>query len=221
MSPLRARYPEHLHGPIVHSGHPGTRLIPELRAEYQVGAGPGMTWPCRSPWTFARILASGDVELCFKYPIGNLRDRSFMDIWTGPEAMAVRRMVAENTTICPACEHYRFCLKGGSLDATKEQNQASSHLILFERVGEYNLIAWQKRLYALHRSLGRIEVDRYDVRGLPGVFTAATSDALRTEARARQHRPTWQRQIDRATARVAGELLRRSPRLQHWLRHPN
>jgi MoaA/NifB/PqqE/SkfB family radical SAM enzyme len=34
MSPLRAKYPEHLHGPVVQSGHPGTRLIPELRAEY-------------------------------------------------------------------------------------------------------------------------------------------------------------------------------------------
>jgi hypothetical protein len=130
-------------------------------------------------------------------------------------------MVAENTTICPACEHYRFCLKGGSLDATKEENQASTHLILFDRVGDYNLIAWQKRFYAVHRSLGRVDVDRYDVRRLPGAFTAPTSDALRTEARARQQRPTWHRQIDRATAHFAGELLRRSPRLQNWLRHPH
>jgi hypothetical protein len=66
---LRSKYPDNFHGPIVSSGHPGMRPVPELRAEYQLGPGPGMTWPCRSPWTFARILPTGQVQLCFKYVV--------------------------------------------------------------------------------------------------------------------------------------------------------
>ena len=105
-SPLRHKFPANVHGPIVSSGHPAMRPIPELRAEHQLGPGPGMTWPCRSPWTFARILPTGDVELCFKYIVGNLRRHSFKDIWFGSRAIAVRRRVAEDAGICPVCEHY-------------------------------------------------------------------------------------------------------------------
>src|SRR5204863_1285763 len=102
-SRLRLTHPDKVVGPVVVSGNPDTRKIAELRADYQLGAGPGMTWPCRSPWTFARILPTGDVELCFKFVVGNLRERAFKDIWFGEAATAVRARVIAETTICPAC----------------------------------------------------------------------------------------------------------------------
>ena len=150
-SPLRFTYPENFHGAVVESGNPGTRAIPELRAAYQLGPGPGMTWPCRSPWTFARILPNGNVELCFKFVVGNLYDRSFKDIWFGEEANAIRRHVIEETSICPACEYYRFCLRGGEVDTDSVDSYVSRHRLkeatnapqpprLIETIGDHKIV---------------------------------------------------------------------------------
>ena len=219
-SPLKQKYPDHLHGAVVISGHPGTRLIPELRAEYQLGAGPGMSWPCRSPWTFARILPTGDVELCYKWRIGSLRDRAFKDIWFGPEAMAVRRKVIDDTAICPACDHYRFCLNGSSVDTmtaaayVTTQRAQSEQIILLDQVGDYNLVTWRHQFFALNRSLGNVDVERYDVRRLPGTFIASSRRAIVAAAEQRQRRGPLQRKAEKAAARVAGVALRKSA----WLR---
>lgn len=221
---LRQRYPGNVHGPIVSSGHPGTRSIAELRAEHQLGPGPGMTWPCRSPWTFARILPNGDVQLCFKYIVGNLHRRSFKDIWFGSEAMAARRRVVEDAGICPTCEHYRFCLKGGTADTNQESSFVSQHSILCERIGSYNVVSWKERFYILHQGLGRIEMNKY-VAALPGVVGAQTLEAAREAAKSRQSRPRWRRKAEKGVALVlqsgvapaARNLLRRSAWLRTWM----
>jgi radical SAM protein with 4Fe4S-binding SPASM domain len=124
-SPLKKKYPERFHGAVVNSGHPGERGVAELRSVYQLGAGPGMTWPCQSPWTFARIGSNGEVRLCIHFGIGNLRDRSFKDIWFGPEATEVRERVAREAAICPSCDHYRMCLRGGSIEVDKAESYVS------------------------------------------------------------------------------------------------
>lgn len=213
-SPLRSRYPDNVHGPIVSSGHPGTRPIPELRVEHQLGPGPGMTWPCRSPWTFARILPTGHVQLCFKYIVGNLHQQSFKDIWFGPKAMAVRRRVVEDTSICPVCEHYRFCLKGGTVDTNEESSFVSEHLVLRETIGRYNLVSGRGGFFIIPQGLGSgIELTKLIT--LPGVITAQSLEAAREIARSRQSRPRWRRTAERAASRAVGEFVRRSA----WVRN--
>jgi radical SAM protein with 4Fe4S-binding SPASM domain len=279
-SRLRLKHPDKIVGAVVISGNPETRPVAELRADYQIGAGPGMTWPCRSPWTFARILPTGDVELCFKFIVGNLRERAFKDIWFGEEARAVRARVIAETTICPACEHYRFCLRGGSIapddPASYVAPQISApprfvesvdaHNIIswrdryvalprglgsvdvqradleslpdtfiadtltaarravrdwiaakelsapprfLESTGAYNLVQWRGRYYALHQALGRIELDRIDVAGLPGVIVADSLDGAQAAAGARSHLPPWRRAAATIRSRLAGERARR------------
>jgi MoaA/NifB/PqqE/SkfB family radical SAM enzyme len=128
-SPLKARYPDSFHGAEVISRNPQARRVVEIRSHYQLGAGPGMTWPCRSPWTFARITPSADVELCFKFPIGNLRDQSFEDIWFGEAVMNVRKKVTSDGSICPACDHYRFCLKSETIDSDDRNSYLAQGLL--------------------------------------------------------------------------------------------
>jgi radical SAM protein with 4Fe4S-binding SPASM domain len=229
-SPLLQKYPQNVHGSIVSSGHPGSRSIPELRSEHQLGPGPGMTWPCRSPWTFARILPNGDVQLCFKYIVGNLHRQSFKDIWFGADSTAVRRRVIEDTGICPTCEHYHFCLKGSTVDTNQETSFVSQHHqhppspVLCESIGSYNVVAWQKHFYVLHQGLGRVEMSNKYLAALPGVVGAETLEAAREIAKNRQLRPRWRRAVEkcvavaaRTIAPVARGLLWRSARLKHRL----
>lgn len=49
---------------------------------------------CYAGWSFARILASGDVNSClksFKLPVGNIREQSFTDIWFGAKQEEFRK----------------------------------------------------------------------------------------------------------------------------------
>ena len=280
-SRLRLTHPDKVVGPVVVSGNPDTRKIAELRADYQLGAGPGMTWPCRSPWTFARILPTGDVELCFKFVVGNLRERAFKDIWFGEAATAVRARVIAETTICPACDHYRFCLRGsaiatddpasyvapqtsalprlvesigahniiswrgryvalprglGTVDVHRAdleslpdtfvtdtlaaarraardwiaRNELSAPPRFLESVGAYNLVQWSGRYYALHQALGRIELDRIDAAGLPGVIVADSFRGAQAAAGARGKLPPWRRAAETIRSRLAGGRARRA-----------
>lgn len=49
---------------------------------------------CYAGWSFARILASGDVNSClksFKIPVGNIYEQSFKEIWLGEKQQEFRR----------------------------------------------------------------------------------------------------------------------------------
>ncbi|MGA8652221.1 MAG: SPASM domain-containing protein, partial [Xanthobacteraceae bacterium] len=159
-------------------------------------------------------------ELFYNWRIGSLRDRAFKDIWFGPEAMAVRRKVIDDTAICPACDHYRFCLNGSSVDMmtaaayVTTQRAQSEQIILLDQVGDYNLVTWRHQFFALNRSLGNVDVERYDVRRLPGTFIASSRRAIVAAAEQRQRRGPLQRKAEKAAASVAGVALRKS----EWLR---
>lgn len=48
---------------------------------------------CYAGWSFARILANGDVNSClksFKMPVGNIRENTFTDIWLGAKQQEFR-----------------------------------------------------------------------------------------------------------------------------------
>jgi len=50
--------------------------------------------PCTVGWTFARVLPDGNVNPCLKshrYPIGNIFDSSFREIWSSPRQYEFRR----------------------------------------------------------------------------------------------------------------------------------
>jgi len=74
-------------------------------------------FPCRMLWRGLLVRTNGDVYFCClnKYPIGNLREQTFDEIWNGPIATEARRVMIEGgfPDICkaPSCHHYRSWLK--------------------------------------------------------------------------------------------------------------
>lgn len=117
-SPLRSRYGKHFDRDVVTSGNPGTRTVPTPRQDFQLGAGFGMSFPCKSPFTYARILWDGSVQLCQKFVVGNLNQQSFEDIWYGAEARKIRQLVRSKTDVCKTCDYYRYCIKSQELAVT-------------------------------------------------------------------------------------------------------
>jgi MoaA/NifB/PqqE/SkfB family radical SAM enzyme len=68
--------------------------IETLRAEQQVV-------PCRAGVIAGVVYANGDVSVCELHePLGNLRDRSFREIWNSPGAKALRERIAKKECWC-------------------------------------------------------------------------------------------------------------------------
>jgi radical SAM protein with 4Fe4S-binding SPASM domain len=65
---------------------------------------------CAVPWMYAEISARGDVTTCHSFydiTIGNIYDRSLIDIWHGERAAQVRsHLRGELFSICTACARY-------------------------------------------------------------------------------------------------------------------
>ena len=100
------------------SSNPAARRIPMNRQilQLQPGQGAGKNGDCISPLSYARIVSSGEVLLCNNFPIGNLNDDSFEDIWFGDRASEQRRLVKEENGPCNSCDYYKFCLKSDKQD---------------------------------------------------------------------------------------------------------
>lgn len=63
------------------------------------------TIPCYAGWTFARVLAGGDVDSClksFRIPIGNIHKKSFKEIWFNEKQQLFR----EKTLNCKRDDPY-------------------------------------------------------------------------------------------------------------------
>lgn len=57
--------------------------------------------PCKAGVLSAVINANGDVGVCETHaPLGNLRDKSFFEIWDSPEANELRRQIAAKECYC-------------------------------------------------------------------------------------------------------------------------
>ena len=119
-SPLRHIFPRNFIKDAVVSDHPEAHDCPTPRQDAQLGAWPGMSFPCKSPFTFARILPSGHVQLCHRFTVGNLYEEDFESIWYGPRANEVRRRLLGQTDLCRSCNYYKFCLSSRSVDVTRE-----------------------------------------------------------------------------------------------------
>jgi glycosyltransferase involved in cell wall biosynthesis/MoaA/NifB/PqqE/SkfB family radical SAM enzyme len=60
--------------------------------------------PCTVGWTFARILPDGNVNPCLKghrYPIGNVYEQSFREIWSSPLQYEFRRQANQLKKVGP------------------------------------------------------------------------------------------------------------------------
>ena len=57
--------------------------------------------PCRAGVLNAVVYSNGDVSVCETHaPLGNLREKSFREIWTSPEARALRKSIADRQCYC-------------------------------------------------------------------------------------------------------------------------
>ncbi len=57
--------------------------------------------PCRAGWLSGVVYSNGDVSLCETHPpLGNLRDRSFRDLWFSDEATRLRASIAARECHC-------------------------------------------------------------------------------------------------------------------------
>jgi radical SAM protein with 4Fe4S-binding SPASM domain len=205
-TPLISRFPKNFAGNIARSGNRSSRFLRSRRRQ-QYGAGPGMSFPCKSPWNFAKIMPNGDVQLCYQFTIGNLAEESFQAIWFGERAEAVRRRVVAERGICEACDYFRFCIAAGQVDDEDKRSHLAGQLLagtesidfasgtmgpvppappqLVETVDAYNIVRFNGSYLGVPQALGPIDLDAWDLAGLPGLLRGDNLRAMRQMIRAR------------------------------------
>ena len=126
-SGLEAEYPNNVRGNFVFSNHSGVIRMDNVRPHFMLGQFPGVPIPCRAPYKHVRITYHGDIQLCYKFPIGNINQTSLIDAWNGEEANRVRKMINDDVDICNSCEFYRFCIRADSVDPSDDSNWRSGN----------------------------------------------------------------------------------------------
>ncbi len=83
-------------------GRYGSLVEPMLQwAKSRTAATQSQVVPCRAGVLSAVVYANGDVSVCENHPpLGNLRQKSFPEIWNSPEAMRLRRSIAAKECYC-------------------------------------------------------------------------------------------------------------------------
>jgi hypothetical protein len=83
-------------------GRYGSLVEPMLQwAKSRTAATQSQVVPCRAGVLSAVVYANGDVSVCENHsPIGNLREKTFPDIWNSPEAAKVRQSIAAKECYC-------------------------------------------------------------------------------------------------------------------------
>lgn len=196
-SPLRTVYPENFQDVVVRSDNPDARIAPIPRQTKQLGWFPGMPFPCQSPYKLARILSNGDVQLCYKFVVGNLHEDSFEDIWYGQKADAVRQCLMRDDATCRTCDYYRLALKYNEMDLEDPKTFLSERLVqyadavsfeqgvvnvkvtagpprLVETFGSYNIVCYDRKYLGVPQSAGPLDVDSNDVWSVPGLVIEDT-----------------------------------------------
>lgn len=207
-SEIRERFPNNYRGLYVRSNNSSSRSILSLRERYQLGEHPLMRfYDCRAAFNSATILANGDVQLCYKYSVGNLNQDSFEDIWFGEEANRIRHQIISESTDCAACDCYRFGIAFHKLEADCVENYFTGELgayasyvdfdkgIIQAKIaprpprlvlseGEYNVVAYADKYFGIPHCAGSLEVDKTDLSTIPNVIVEDTFTAV--VARVRQ-----------------------------------
>jgi radical SAM protein with 4Fe4S-binding SPASM domain len=107
------------------------RPVPGVRQDIQSGRGPGMQWPCRSPFVYCRIRWDGEVDLCNNrsFVIGNIAEKSLHDCWTSHVAWELRQDIQSDSNICRKCDYFRFCINAENQDITEKESHFSHGLL--------------------------------------------------------------------------------------------
>ena len=190
-SPVADQYPNNIRDRWVFSDHPGRRIAENYREIYQLGAHPQMRlFDCRAAFNSVSILPNGSVQMCYKYTIGSLHDADFEDIWFGEEANKVRRQIMSDAKDCLSCDCYRYGIALKKLDDDLIENHFSHDIIphlhsanfetgeismpprpplLVASENGYNIVLYAGEYAAIPISAGAFEVDKVDLRQIPGV----------------------------------------------------
>jgi MoaA/NifB/PqqE/SkfB family radical SAM enzyme len=207
-SEVARRHPANCTGLYVRSLHPEARIILSLRERFQLGDHPLMRYyACRAAFNTATILANGDVQLCYKYSVGSLKQNTFEEIWFGEEARRVRQTIINATDDCDACDCYRYGIAFHKLSVDRLENHFSMHLApylksidfqtgiidaklvpkpprLVHTEGAHNIVAYDDRYIVIPHSLGPLEIDKADLSIMPGVFVGKTYQEAMASLRA-------------------------------------
>jgi MoaA/NifB/PqqE/SkfB family radical SAM enzyme len=83
-------------------GRYGSLVEPMLQwAKSRTAARQTQVVPCRAGVLNAVVYSNGDVSVCEQHaPLGNLRQRTFWEIWNSPEAQALRKSIAAKECHC-------------------------------------------------------------------------------------------------------------------------
>jgi MoaA/NifB/PqqE/SkfB family radical SAM enzyme len=83
-------------------GRYGSIVEPMLQwAKTRTAAGQKQFIPCRAGVLNAVVYSNGDVSVCETHlPLGNLREKTFWEIWSSPEAHALRKSIAAKECYC-------------------------------------------------------------------------------------------------------------------------
>jgi MoaA/NifB/PqqE/SkfB family radical SAM enzyme len=84
------------------AGRYGAMVEPMLQwAKSRTAATQTQVVPCRAGVLNAVVYSNGDVSVCENHaPLGNLRQKSFHEIWNSPEAQALRKSIAAKACYC-------------------------------------------------------------------------------------------------------------------------
>lgn len=127
---------------LVVSDNPEARLPISPSTFFQNGSFPGMHVGCRSPFKFTRILYSGDVYLCYVFPVGNIYKKQLTEIWDGQAAEKVRREIRNDVRICHGCDYFKYCIKANEIDYQDPDNFVTASNSF---MGRNLLRAWRHR----------------------------------------------------------------------------
>jgi len=83
-------------------GRYGSMVEPMLQwAKSRTAARQEQVVPCRAGVLNAVVYSNGDVSVCETHaPLGNLREKTFWEIWRSPEAQALRKSIAARECYC-------------------------------------------------------------------------------------------------------------------------
>ena len=184
-SEFKVKHSRNFQDSCVKSDHPDSKVPFNPRTFFMNGDFPGMHVACRSPFKAARIMWNGDVEICYKFVIGNIYKNNFMDIWYGRLAKKFRHLVLSNPKVCLNCEYYKFCIMGGEVDYSDHDNfycQYYSKPSFIKKFLHYNIVGYGEKFYALHTLLGTISIEQMtedELFRIKGVLVDNSIDSLK------------------------------------------
>ncbi|OIO35463.1 MAG: hypothetical protein AUJ74_06295 [Candidatus Omnitrophica bacterium CG1_02_44_16] len=178
---------------ILRSNNPKARVLASCRQAYLYENDKNVPhFKCRGAYNSATILANGDIQICFKYTIGNLHNSSFEEIWFSSYADEIRSSMATSHENCMNCDCYKFGIAYHDLKLDDIKSYFASELLpwvdtvdfesgkidvnqlfiepkLVEVKDNMNIIYYAGYYIAAPHSLGSLDLRTVDFKNYPGL----------------------------------------------------